>query len=160
MRILRFQSPNTGGELPRNVKATDMDNLQAVIYLVKGARVMCTLNGCKKSGVVNGAQGTVYDIFYGDGQGLPNMPTAILVRLKTVSEGGIYRGHSYVAVLDCKRTRFPLHLAYATTIHKSQGPTLPLASIRGKGHSHSAVVFCSAFERATFRATKGATPPR
>ena len=81
-----------------------MRNPQAVIYLVKGARVMVALNGWKKAGVVNGAQGTVCDIIYGDGQGPPNMPVAILVRFKTVSEGGIYRGHSYLAVLDCKQT--------------------------------------------------------
>ena len=45
-------------------------------------------------------------------------------------------------------------------VHKSQGLTLPLVSRREKGHSHSVVVFCPAFERATFRKTKGATPPR
>ena len=39
-----------------------------------------------KAGVVNGAQGTVYDIIYGEGQGPPNMPIAILVRFKTVSD--------------------------------------------------------------------------
>ena len=39
-----------------------------------------------KEGVVNGAQGTVYDIIYREGQGPPNMPISILVRFKTVSE--------------------------------------------------------------------------
>ena len=75
-----------------------MSNLQAVIYLAKGARVMCTWNGWKKAGVVNGAQGTVYDIIYGEGQGPgPNTtPVAILVRFKTVAKGGNYRGPSYV----------------------------------------------------------------
>ena len=33
-------------------------------------------------------------------------------------------------------------------------------SRREKGHSHFVVVFCPAFERATFRKIKGATPPR
>ena len=107
-----------------------MENLQTVIYLVKGARVMCSLNGWQKAGVVNGAQGTAYDITYGDGQGPPTIPIAILVRFKTVSECGIDRGHSYVAVLDCKRTRFPLDFAYATTIHRSQGLTLPPVSTK------------------------------
>ena len=71
-----------------------MSTLKAAIYLVKGAHVMCALNGWKKAGVINGAQGTVYDIIYGDGEGPHNMPTAIIVRFKTVSGGGIYRGHS------------------------------------------------------------------
>ena len=150
LRIVRLEASNIGGKLAREVKTTDMSNLQAVLYLVKGARVMCTLNGWKKAGVFKGAQGTVYDTIYGDGQGPPNMPIAILVRFTTVSEGGIYRGHSHVAALDCKRTRFPLDLAYATAIHKPQGRALPLVSTREKGHSRSVVVFCSAFERATF----------
>ena len=38
-----------------------------------------------KAEVVNGAQETVNDIIYGEGQGPPNMPIAILVRFKTVS---------------------------------------------------------------------------
>ena len=110
---MRLEASNIGGKLAREVKATDMNGLYAVIYLVKGARVIYTLNGLKKAGLVNGAQGTVCDIIYGDGQCPPNMPIAVLVRFKKVSEGGIYRGPSYVAVLDCKRTHFPLDLAYA-----------------------------------------------
>ena len=91
-----------------------MTNLQAVIYLAKGARVMCTWNGWKKAGVVNGAQGAVCDIIYGDGQSPPNMPIAILVRFKTVSEGEIYRGPSYVAVLDCITDAFSSRLGLRT----------------------------------------------
>ena len=100
-----------------------MKKTQAVIYLAKRARDILTWNGWKKVGVVNGAQGTVYDIIYGEDQGPPTTPIAIPVRFKTVSEGGIYRGPSYVAVVDCKRTQFSLDLAYTTTIHKSHGLT-------------------------------------
>ena len=39
-----------------------------------------------KAGVFNGAQGSVYDIIYGEGQGPPNMPVATLVRFRTASE--------------------------------------------------------------------------
>ena len=41
-----------------------------------------------KAGVVNGAQGTIYAVIYGEGQGPPNMPIAIHVRFmfKTVIE--------------------------------------------------------------------------
>ena len=137
-----------------------MSNPQAVLYLAKEARVMCTWNGWKKAGVVNGAQGAVCDTTYGKDQGPPTTPIEILVRFKTVSEGGIYRGPSYVAVVDCKQTQFALDLAYATTTHKFQGPTFPLVSRREKGHSHSVDVFCPALGRATFRKTKEATPPR
>ena len=54
---MRLEAPNIGAKLAREVKVTDMDNLQDVIYLAKGARVMCTWIGWKKAGVVNGAQG-------------------------------------------------------------------------------------------------------
>ena len=74
-----------------------------MVYLAKEARVMCNWNGWKKAGVVNGEQGTVCGIIYGEGQCPPNMPIAILVRFKTASEGGIYRGPSFVAALDCKK---------------------------------------------------------
>ena len=40
LRILRLDTSDIGGKLAREVKATDMENLQAVIYLTKGARVM------------------------------------------------------------------------------------------------------------------------
>ena len=68
---MRLEASNIGGELAREVKAADMENLQAVLYLAKGARVMCTLYGWKKAGVVNGAQGAVYGIIHGEGQDPP-----------------------------------------------------------------------------------------
>ena len=58
---MRLEASHIGGKLAREVKVTDMANLQAVIYLAKGARVMCTWNGWKKAGLVNGAQGIVCD---------------------------------------------------------------------------------------------------
>ena len=139
---MRLEASHIGVKLAPEIKAANTNNLQAAIYLAKGARGMCTLNGWKKAGVVNGAQGTVYDIIHGEGQGPPHMSVEILVRFKTVREGGIYRDHSYVVLLDCKWTRFPLDLAYSTTSHKSKGLIFPLMSTREKVHSHSTVVFC------------------
>ena len=69
----------------------------------------------------------------GDGLGLRKMPIASLVRFRTIGESGIYRGHSYVAVLDCKRAQPPLDLAYAAMTHKPQDLILPLVSTREKG---------------------------
>ena len=45
IRIVRLEASHTGGKLAREVKAAHMTNLQAVPYLAKGARVMCTWNG-------------------------------------------------------------------------------------------------------------------
>ena len=58
---------------------------------------MCTWEGWKKAEVVNGAQGAVCDIIYREDQGPTTTPIAILVRFKAVTEGGNYRGSSYVS---------------------------------------------------------------
>ena len=44
-RIVRLGASHTEGKLAREVKATHMANPQAVPYLAKGDRVMCTWNG-------------------------------------------------------------------------------------------------------------------
>ena len=100
--------------------------LRATLYLAKGARVICTWNGWKVAGLVNGAQGIVHEILYAEGQGPPSMPIAVLEQFPTLAEGGIYRGPSYLTDSEkknreklgtpCTRTQFPLDLAYATTI--------------------------------------------
>ena len=45
VRIVRLETSHIGGKLAREVKAAHMYNLQAVLYLAKGARIMCTWNG-------------------------------------------------------------------------------------------------------------------
>ena len=82
---MRLEAPNTGGKLAREVKANDMGSLQFVIYLSKEARVMCTWNGWKKAGVINGAQGTLYDIIYGEGQCPPNTPIALATQRRPIN---------------------------------------------------------------------------
>ena len=95
--------------------------LRATLYLAKGARVICTWNGWKVAGLVNGAQGIVHEILYAEGQGPPSMPIAVLEQFPTLAEGGIYRGPSYLTDSEkknreilgtpCTRTHFPLDLA-------------------------------------------------
>ena len=141
--IVRIEAENTGTTYARVATASEVSNLAPVLYLAKGARVMCTWNGWKVAGLVNGAQGIVHEILYAEGQGPPSMPIAVLVQFPTLAEGGIYRGPSYLAEVPgvvkftpnresfyddsekkigeklgtpCTRTQFPLDLAYATTI--------------------------------------------
>ena len=138
-----------------------MGNFQALIYLTKGARAMCTLNGWKKAGLLNGGgQGAAFDITYVEDQGPSRILVAILVRFKSVSEGGIIAALPMLMCPIEDGRSFLSTWPYATTIHKSQGPAFPNMSTREKGHSKSAVVFCPAFQRATFRKTKGAAAPR
>ena len=62
-----------------------MSNLQAVIIWPREL-ASCVLGMAGKEGAVNGSQGTVYDIIYGEDQGPPSMHIAILVRFKAVIE--------------------------------------------------------------------------
>jgi len=145
--IVRIDAEHKGNSYAAAAKSNDANGLEPHIYLAKGAKVMCSWNGWKKAGLVNGAVGTVFEIIYAAGVGPPSVPLAILVQFPTK----VYRGPSFLGedtpgivkftaitetyvdpatkrpntvAVSCSRTQFPLHLAYAMTIHKSQGQTL------------------------------------
>jgi len=102
------------------------------LRIKKGARVMCTKNGM---GYVNGSMG------YVEGWGKEFGEECITVRLDNGCTIGIYREEwkrtKMVAGSDgrlqeqvvARRRQFPLRLAWAVTIHKSQGMTLDLVSV-------------------------------
>jgi ATP-dependent DNA helicase PIF1 len=123
------------------IKATEdeADNLCPDIHVCIGARVMLTTNLWTEMGLVNGSMGTVHDITWEDGQHPSTLPSIILIKFDEYNgpdfvhnTPGVIpvfpatRRFEYKGVA-CSRTQFPLRLAYAITVHKSQGLTLSRA---------------------------------
>ena len=84
------------------------------------------------AGLVNGAMGTVEAICYRTG-GPPDLPIAVMVHFDSYSGPTLHDGTVPITPLcrswsssgvQCSRLQLPLKLAWAVTIHKSQGLTL------------------------------------
>ena len=145
--VKKVLAQNTG----RNAsKATDeeADNLYPEICVCIGARVMLTSNLWTEVGLVNGSLGTVEDISWQLSRDpSTDMPFVILVRFdgykgpsfpgcgQLVPVFAVTRKFDYKSV-PCSRTQFPLRLAYAITVHKSQGLTLSRAVLNINQREH------------------------
>ena len=114
--------------------------LAATLNLAQGSRVMLIRNVYTDEGLVNGAQGTVEGIEYGDDH--DTMPRGVYVNFDNPSIGRSFRNpidHQYREAILVRpitasfygkynvhwsRTQLPLTPCWATTVHKVQGVTL------------------------------------
>ena len=111
----------------------DAGGLENVVCIAQGARVMLTSNLWVQAGLVNGAVGTVAAICYKSDQHPPCLPVAVTVRFDSYAGPTLPDGSVPITPLhrtwlstdkQCSRLQLPLMLAWAVTIHKSQGMTL------------------------------------
>ena len=102
--------------------------LEKVLNLCIGAKVMLKRNKSVESGLVNGALGTVVD--FSENKGVIQQ---VLVKFDWLENPvPVLRESCTFEVLKCvfyTRKQFPLMLAFALTIHKSQGMSLQCAII-------------------------------
>jgi len=116
-----------------------MEGLTPSLLLTVGARVMLTRNLWTDVGLVNGALGVVHSILYNEDN--IRFPVVVIVKFDKYTGPSVFTetvncvpippsssfSESYGPVYE--RTQYPLKLAWAITIHKSQGLTLDQAWI-------------------------------
>ncbi len=117
----------------------DAGGLEAIAHLGRGARVMLRVNINTKLGLVNGARGVLEELIFRPNQAPPDMPVAAMVRFDGYSGDSLPDGCVPIKPVTRRwtgrtgafktRTQIPLDLAWAITVHKSQGITLDQAVI-------------------------------
>ena len=136
--IAKIEAKHSSSQAAK-ISPQDMYGLEPTLLISKNALVMLTMNLWPSVGLCNGATGTVVDIIYTTPHNPPDLPVAVIVNFDNYIGPSISPEiPSLVAIAPVtvsakngnsfhERQQLPLKLAWALTIHKSQGLTLPKA---------------------------------
>lgn len=167
----RVQAKHDGGREAKAATADEAMGLESDCVVSIGARVMISRNIWQREGLVNGTLGDVYDVIWGPGASRSDLPIAVLVACPTYKGPTLWRtppapdfphGIPLVPITPFKatfeiggktlsRTQLPLRLAWAVTVHKSQGLTLGKVRVGlGKKEFSSGLTFVALSRVKTF----------
>jgi ATP-dependent DNA helicase PIF1 len=137
--VLLVIASHTGGSATENANTDEGGNLHKDIPISINARIMLRENLWVERILFNGSMGTVRDIVWEVGADYKNdPPLALLIDFNDYDQSApslvtdLESGRVLVPIfrvkrdwvkgtVHCTRTQFPLAIAYAITIHKSQG---------------------------------------
>lgn len=151
-----------------STKSSTAGNLFHKSMIAEGCKVLITSNIWKESGLVNGAQGTVYKIVYRPQHKPPELPAVVFVEVPQYIGPSYFKDRPNIVPITpitrqwfqrknlCQRTALPLAPSYAITIHKSQGMTLGKVIVDlgdrefSIGLTYTALSRCKKFEDLAF----------
>lgn len=122
-----------------SARSDEAGGLEPIVQLGRGARVMLRVNVNTRLGLVNGARGTLEELVFAPNTAPPKLPIAAIIRFDSYSGDSLPDGCVPIIPVTRKwvgpsggiksRKQLPLDLAWAITVHKSQGMTLDRAVI-------------------------------
>ena len=140
--VAMINAVHTGGTEASKADSDTAKGLETQLLLARGARVMLRANLWTEVGLVNGSMGTVCGIMFEENLRPPCLPIAVLVEFDNYTGPAIVnlKGKKVVPISPirhtwdgkkgtCSRLQVPICLAWAITVHKSQGLTLQQAVV-------------------------------
>lgn len=131
--VFRIKAINDGRGA-ETATSSDAENLEPILYLAIGAKVMLNKNLWISVGLVNGATSIVTDIVLRPDTSMPmfimvNFDKYIGPRINNAVPIAPFECKFNLNGHECKRIQIPLNISFAITIHKSQGLTLDSAVV-------------------------------
>ena len=140
--VAKINAVHTGEKEAKRADSDVAKGLESSLLISKGCRIMLVANLWIQAGLVNGSMGIVQNILF-EKEGPPALPTAVFIKFENYNRPTIttIEGEEVVPITSirrswegkngttCSRLQIPIGLAWAITVHKSQGLTLKKAKV-------------------------------